>query len=104
MQSFIISHSSSAEQYGDMSADTQTRTHRLTHSHTFEPPTAGVQLVGHSSKIISYSLLLVVVDSTTIHYALLPSLPERSVRVMHLVCLFVCQSVRVNNYKNYCSD
>ena len=43
MQSFIISHSSCAEQYGDMSADTQT------HSHTNKPPTAGAQLVGHTS-------------------------------------------------------
>ena len=55
MQSFIISHSSCAEQYGDMSSDTQThsRTHRLTHghtdSHTIKQPTAVVQLVGHTS-------------------------------------------------------
>ena len=41
--SFIISHSSCAEQYGDMSSDTQT------HTHTIKPPTAGVQLVGHIS-------------------------------------------------------
>ena len=42
-QSFIISHSSCAEQYGDMSLE------RLTHTHT----TAGVQLhvVGHTSII-----------------------------------------------------
>ena len=45
--SFIISHSSCAEQYGNMSSDTQTHTH--THSHTIKPPTAGVQLVGHTS-------------------------------------------------------
>ena len=54
MQSFIISHSSCAEQYGDMSADTQTHTHTRTHTHTIKPPTAGVQLVGHTS--IKYSL------------------------------------------------
>ena len=47
MQSFIISHSSCAEQYGDMSADTQTHSH--THSHTIKPPTARVKLVGHTS-------------------------------------------------------
>ena len=81
MQSFIISHSSCAEQYGDMSADTQThtqththtrthththtphtharthararaRTHTHTHTHTSKPPTAGVQLVGHTSVIL----------------------------------------------------
>ena len=36
MQSFIISHSSCAEQYGDMSPDTHThaRTHARTHAHT----------------------------------------------------------------------
>ena len=40
MQSFIISHSSCAEQYGDMSPDTHThaqahaRTHTRTHAHT----------------------------------------------------------------------
>ena len=45
MQSFIISHSSCAEQYGDMSSDTQTHSH----THTIKPPTAGVQLVGHTS-------------------------------------------------------
>ena len=33
MQSFIISHSSYAEQYGDMSSNTQT--HTFTHIHTF---------------------------------------------------------------------
>ena len=42
MQSFIISHSSCAEQYGDMSADTQI------HTLTIKPPTAGVQLVVHT--------------------------------------------------------
>ena len=47
MQRFIITHSSCAEQYGDMSADTHTHTH--THSHTNKPPTAGIQLVGHTS-------------------------------------------------------
>ena len=50
MQSFIISHSSRAEQYGDMSADT--RIHSRTH--TNKPPRAGVQLVGHTSIKISY--------------------------------------------------
>ena len=45
MQSFIISHSPCAEQYGDMSSDTQT--HSLTH--TIKPPTAGVRQVGHTS-------------------------------------------------------
>ena len=39
----IISHSSCTEQYGDMSSDTQT------HTHTIKPPTAGVQLVDHTS-------------------------------------------------------
>ena len=43
MHSFLISHSSCAEQYGDMSSDTHT------HTHTIKPPTAGVQLVGHTS-------------------------------------------------------
>ena len=43
MQSFIISHSSCAEQYGDMSSDTQI------HSHTIKPLTAGVRQVGHTS-------------------------------------------------------
>ena len=43
MQSFTISHSSCGEQYGDMSSD------GLTHSHTIKPPTAGVQVVGHTS-------------------------------------------------------
>ena len=51
MQSFIISHSSCAKQYGDMFTDTQI--HSLTHSHspthTIKPPWAGVQLVGHTS-------------------------------------------------------
>ena len=46
MQSFIVSHSSCAEQYGDMSSDTQT------HSHTIKPPTAGVRQVGHTSIIL----------------------------------------------------
>ena len=36
-----------------MSADTQT--HSLTHSHTNKPPTAGVQLVGHTSINVSLS-------------------------------------------------
>ena len=49
MQSFIISHSACAEQYGDMSADTQA--HTYTHSHTNKLPTAGVQLVCHTSII-----------------------------------------------------
>ena len=49
MQSFIISHSSCAEQYGDMSADTQSHTYIHTHSHTNKPPTVGVRLVGHTS-------------------------------------------------------
>ena len=40
--SFIISKSSFAEQYGDMSSDTQTHTRTDAHAHT-----AGVQLVGH---------------------------------------------------------
>ena len=44
MQSFIISHSSCAEQYGDMSSDTQN------HLHTIKPPTAGVRQLGHTSK------------------------------------------------------
>ena len=44
MQSFIISHSSCAEQYGEW-----LRTHRLTHSHTIKPPTVGVRQVGHTS-------------------------------------------------------
>ena len=48
MQSFIISHSSCADQYGDMSADTQTHSHTHTHSHTNKPPKAGVQLVGYT--------------------------------------------------------
>ena len=39
VQSFIISHPSCAEQYGDMSSDTQT------HSHRIKQPAAGVQLV-----------------------------------------------------------
>ena len=51
MQSFIISHSSCAEQYGDMSADTQMWTHR----HTIKPPTAGVELVGHTSIMTQYT-------------------------------------------------
>ena len=34
MQSFIISHSTCAEQYGDMSADTQTHTHTDTQTHS----------------------------------------------------------------------
>ena len=42
IQSFIISHSSCAEQYVNMSSDTQTQSH--THTHTIKPPTAGVQL------------------------------------------------------------
>ena len=42
-ESFMISHSSCAEQYGDMSSD------RHTHSHTIKPPTAGVRQVGHTS-------------------------------------------------------
>ena len=50
MQSFIISHSSCAEQYGDMSSNTL----KHTHTHTIKPPTAGVQLVGHTS--INYLL------------------------------------------------
>ena len=51
MQTFIISHSSCAEQYGDMSSDTQTHTHTHTHrlTHTIKPPTAGVHLVGHTT-------------------------------------------------------
>ena len=47
MQSFVISHSSCAEQYSDMSSDTQTHSH--THAPTIKPPTAGVQLVSHTS-------------------------------------------------------
>ena len=43
MHSFILSHSSCAEQYGDMSSDTHT------HSYTIKPPTAGVRQVGHTS-------------------------------------------------------
>ena len=34
MQSFIISHSSCADQYGDMSADTQTHSHTHLRTHT----------------------------------------------------------------------
>ena len=51
---FIISHSPCAEQYGDMSADTQTHSLTPTHPHTIKPPTAGVQLVGHTSKTNLY--------------------------------------------------
>ena len=47
MQRFIICQSSCSEQYGDVSADTQTYTH--THSHTNKLPTAGVQLVGYTT-------------------------------------------------------
>ena len=36
MQSFIISHSSCAEQYGDMSSDTQIHSHRHTHNTFFK--------------------------------------------------------------------
>ena len=43
MQSFILSHSSCDEQYGDMSSDTHT------HLYTIKPPTAGVRQVGHTS-------------------------------------------------------
>ena len=47
MQSFLISHSSCADQYGDMSADT--------HIHTYtNTPRAGVQLVSNTSINISY--------------------------------------------------
>ena len=42
-QVFIFSHSSHAEQYGDMSSDIQT------HSHTPKPPTACVRRVGLTS-------------------------------------------------------
>ena len=51
MHSFIISHTSCAEQFGDMSSETQTHSH--THSHTNKPPPAGVQLVGYTSTNIS---------------------------------------------------
>ena len=71
MQSFIISDSSCAEQYGDICLRTDSLARSLTlplshsltrslahslnrslaHSLTIKPPTAGVQLVGHTSKI-----------------------------------------------------
>ena len=35
---------------------TYPRTHRLTHSHTNKPPTAGVQLVSHTSIIVSQTI------------------------------------------------
>ena len=54
IQSFIISLSPCAEQYGDMSSDTQT------HSHTIKPPTAGVRQVGHTS--INYLLCICCVS------------------------------------------
>ena len=66
MQSFIISHSTCAEQYGDMSADTHTHTYThghtdsLTHAHTVTTPTAGVQLVGHTSNIMSINMWTIV--------------------------------------------
>ena len=61
MQSFIISHSTCAEQYGDMSADTQIHTHTDTHTdsltHTqLKHQRAGVQLVGHTSNIMSINM------------------------------------------------
>ena len=43
---FIISNSSFAEQYGDMSSDTPTHTRTDAHTHAH---TAGVQLVGHNT-------------------------------------------------------
>ena len=56
MQSFIMSHSSCAEQYGAMSSDTQI------HTHTIKPPTDGFQLVVHTSNSITYWTRLLIDD------------------------------------------
>ena len=61
MQSFIISHSSCAEKYGDMSSDTQT------HSPTIKLPTAGVRQLGHTSIIpilLAYTIIPILLADT----------------------------------------
>ena len=69
---FIISHSSCAEQYGDMYANTQIHphTHTHTHSHTNKPLTAGVQLVGHTSTTLLFAASLASTGTT---YSTLPT-------------------------------
>ena len=37
-----------------MSSDTQTHSLTHSHTHTIKPPTAGVQLVGHTSKMLLF--------------------------------------------------
>ena len=61
MHSFIISHSSCAEQY----MATCLRTNRLTHSHTIKPPTAGVRHVGHTSIACVYLIKCIRTYSET---------------------------------------
>ena len=70
MQSFIISHSSCAEQYGDMSSDKQA------HTHTIKPPTAGVQLVGHASINKCYTELIHAVSLTSLDFSLMSLVPS----------------------------
>ena len=51
-----------------MSADTQTHTYTHTRSHPNKPPTAGVQLVGHTTSKIVVLLLLCFVLEMLLHY------------------------------------